>query len=219
LLQQHVERLGIQVRCSARAEEIVGDERARAVRLAGGEELAADIVLLATGIRPNSYLARQAGLEVKTGVIVDDRLFTTDPAILAAGDVAEHRGVLYGIWPAAYAQGVIAGANAVGGGLEFRGLSPSNRLKVLDVDVYSIGQAQAPDGSYQVLEEQHDKTYLRLVCRDGKLVGANLYGDTTLANLVREAIETGEQLAQCATLLARVPELARCSAASSSDQK
>jgi nitrite reductase (NADH) large subunit len=217
LLQRHVEALGIQVRCSARAEEIVGDERARAVRLAGGEELAADIVLLATGIRPSSYLARRAGLEVKSGVVVDDRLFTTDPAILAAGDVAEHRGVLYGIWPAAYAQGVVAGANAVGGSLEFHGLPPSNRLKVLDVDVYSIGQAQAPDGSYQVLEEQRDGIYLRFVCRDGKLVGANLYGDTELANLVRDAIETGEQLARCTTLLARVPQLERCSAAASQE--
>jgi nitrite reductase (NADH) large subunit len=206
-LQRHVEGLGIEVRCNARVEEILGDERVNGVRLAGGEVIAAELVVLATGVRPNSYLARQSDLEVKAGVVVDDRLFTSDAAILAAGDVAEHRGVLYGIWPASYAQGIVAGANAVGGALEFRGLAPSNRLKVLDVDLYSIGQFQPSDGSFQVIEEQTERTYLRLVCRDGKLIGANLYGDTQLAGLLKDAIEHGTQLAQSAEFLTRFPQL------------
>ena len=205
LLQGHLEGLGLKVRCGVSIDEIAGDERVRGVRLKGDEELAADVVVLGTGVRPHSHLARQSGIEVDKGVLVDDRMFTSDPAVLAAGDVAEHRGVLYGIWPASYAQGVIAGTNAVGGNIEFTGLAPSNRLKVLDVDLFSIGQFQPPDGSYEVIEHQEHGVYLRLVCRDGRLVGANLYGETRLAGPITDAIEKGTPLAASAEILAGFP--------------
>lgn len=208
LLQRHLEERGMRVICGATVEELQGDEAVRAARLADGEELPADLVVVGTGVRPNSYLARQAGLEVKSGVVVDDYLFTSDPAILAAGDVADHRGVVYGIWPAAYAQGLVAGTNAVGGQLEFKGLAPSNQLKVVDVDLFSVGQFTPLDGSYQVIEHEEDGTYVRLVCRDGALVGANLYGDTSLATALKEAVDARAQLATMANVLEQIPQAA-----------
>ncbi len=214
MLLEDLRGQGLDIRSGAQVEAIVGDEAVRAVRLAGGTEVPADVVVMATGVRPNSYLARQAGLEVDHGVLIDDRTATSDPAIYACGDVAEHRGVCYGIWPASYAQGVAAGINAAGGEASFGGLPPSNTIKVLDVDLYSIGRFAPDDGSYLVIEERADRRYLRLVCRDGRLVGANLYGDTALANPVREAIESGTPIAQLAELLDRVPALrGSCSAA------
>jgi nitrite reductase (NADH) large subunit len=209
LLRNHIEGLGMTVRCGVRVEEIVGDDRARGVRLAEAEVIPADLVVVAAGVRPNSHLARLSGLEVKSGVVVDDRMFTSDPAILAAGDVAEHRGVVYGIWPACYAQAVVAGANAVGGNLEFHGLAPSNRLKVLETDLFSIGQFQPTDASFAVYEGREDGAYYRLVCRDGQLVGANLYGDTSLAGAVKVAIDSGAQLAASPEILDRLPEALR----------
>lgn len=209
LLEAHLATLGMSIRTGAKVEEIVGDEAVQGVRLAGGEVLPAELVVIAAGVRPNSYLARQTGLEVKNGVIVDDRMFTSDPAILAAGDVAEHRGVVYGLWPTAYAQGLVAGENAVGGSLEYHGVPPSNRLKVLDVDLFSIGEFTPRDGSYAVLEEGEGAHYRRLVCRDGILVGANLYGDTSLAQLCKEAVESAAQLATQRELVERAPELRR----------
>ena len=207
LLERHLTGLGMAVRCGARVEEIAGDASVTGVRLASGEVLPADLVILSAGVRPNSHLARQSHLEVKSGVLVDDHMVTSDPAIYAAGDVAEHRGVVYGIWPAAYAQGAVAGTNAVGGAVEFRGLPPSNRLKVLAMDVFSIGQAQAPDGSFRVYERTAGDRYVRLVCRDGALVGANLYGDASLAGPVKDAIEGGVQVAAAPALLAAFPGL------------
>jgi nitrite reductase (NADH) large subunit len=207
LLERHLTGLGMTVRCAAKVEAIEGAEAVTGVRLAGGELLPAELVVLSAGVRPNSHLARQAGLDVKSGVVVDDRMVTSDPSILAAGDVAEHRGVVYGIWPAAYAQGAIAGANAVGGALEFRGLPPSNRLKVLAVDVYSIGQAQPGDASFMIYERTQGDRYVRLVCRDGALVGANLYGDTSLAGAVKEAVEGAQQVAAAPALRAAFPDL------------
>ncbi len=127
---------------------------------------------------------------------------TSDPTILAAGDVSEHRGVCYGIWPAAYAQGVVAGAVAVRGEATFRGIPPSNRLKVLDIEMFSIGQFQPLDASYEVLEREAGGVYARLVLHDGRLAGANLLGNTGASGIVRLAIESGAQVS-------RLPELAR----------
>ena len=200
LLQQHLESLGIAVRCDVRVEELYGQQQVQGVRLAGGDELPGSLVVLSTGVRPNSHLARKCGLTVETGVVVDDQMVTTDPAILAAGDVAQHRGVLFGIWPTSFAQGRVAGINAAGGEAVFPGLPPSHKLKVLDVDLYSIGEIRPEDGSYSVHEHQHDGEYRRLVCRDGKLVGAVLYGDTCLAGDVRQAVESGVQIRQVAAL-------------------
>jgi nitrite reductase (NADH) large subunit len=208
MLRSHLEGLGIAVRAGVNTEAILGGDTVQAVRLVGGDELAADLVVISAGVRPNSYLARQAKIEVDRGVLVDDRLATSDPDIFAAGDLAEHRGIVYGIWPTAYAQGVVAGANAVGGAMSFEGLPFSNRLKVLDdVDVYSVGQFEPTDGSYRVVERQAKGTYIRLVCHDGKLVGANLYGDTTMANMVAEAIEKGTSLGAMPHFTEKYPEL------------
>jgi nitrite reductase (NADH) large subunit len=208
-LQRHLEGLGIAVHCGARVAEIAGDETVRAVRLEDGQELGADAVILATGVRPNSYLARLCGLEVKGGVVVDDHMATSAAGVFAAGDVTEHRGVVYGLWPAAIAQGRVAGSNAGGGDAVFTGLPPATQLKVLEVEMFSIGDFVPRDGASRVIERDQDGRYLRLVCRDGALVGANLYGDISLAGEVRSAIEDRSQIADLAELQRRVPELAR----------
>jgi len=207
LLEQHLATLGINVICGARVEALAGDEAVRAVTLADGSELSTDLVTLATGVRPNSYLARQCGLKVRHGVVVDDGLYTSDPNILAAGDVAEHAGRLYGIWPTAYAQGAVAGTNAGGGSVEFAVQPPSHRIKVLNVDLLSVGEFIGSDASYRVFEHRGEGVYRRLVVRDGCLVGANLFGDASLANTLLELTRSGEQLAEHPELVAKLPEL------------
>jgi nitrite reductase (NADH) large subunit len=175
------------------------------VLLADDSEVEADFVILSTGVRSNSYLARQAKLKVDRGVLVDDAMFTSDPSILAAGDVAEYRGEVQGIWPTAYAQGVVAGINAAGGAAEYAVAPRSNRLKVMDVDLFSIGVVTTDDGSYQEYEATENGSYLRLVSRDGKLAGAVLYGDTAFAGPIKEAVESGKQLRECTALAECLP--------------
>jgi len=201
LLKDHLESIGITVRCEVRVQEVRGRNGSCTVRLKSGEEIQADLVVLATGVRPNSSLARQCGLEVECGVVVDDRMKTSDPNVLACGDVAEHLGVVYGIWPTSHAQGMVAGINAVGGRADFHRLPPSNTLKVLDVHLFSIGEFQPRDASYEVQEDLKDGVYRRLVCRDGRLVGANLFGDIDLAGEIKEAVETGKRLQELGEIL------------------
>ena len=167
-LQAFLDGLGIRVKLNARVKALLGKGVVREVALEGGDRLPADLVVLATGVRPNTAIARKAGLEVGTGLKVDDRMFTSDPSILACGDVIEHMGVTYGIWPAAHAQGLTAGTNAAGGTARFEGIPPSNRIKVLGVDLFSIGRFEPRDGADRVFEQEQEGRYIRIVVRDGR---------------------------------------------------
>lgn len=208
MLQQHLEKRGVTVICGDKITELVGDESVRGVLLESGRLLPAELVLITAGVRPNSYLARQAGLAVHRGIVVDDRMASSDDSILAAGDVAEHRGILYGIWPAGYAQGVVAGCNAAGGKAEFTGMAPSTRLKVLDVDLFSCGQITIEDASTSVCEEFSDGEYRAIFCRDEQIVGAVLYGNTGNAGFLKDLIENGRQIYEFPELFDLFPRLA-----------
>jgi len=140
-------------------------------------------------VRPNSYLARTAGLEVKNGVVVDNMLRTSHPDVFAAGDVAEHHGVVYGIWGPAQFQGSIAGMNAAGEKAEFAGVARSNMLKVLGYDMFSIGQIVLDDASFEAVEAEIDGKYYYFVFHDNYLVGSILLGDTTLSSGIKNVIE------------------------------
>jgi len=189
LLAEVVRQAGIELRSKARTREILGDERVRGVGLEDETVVPADLVVIATGVRSNSYLARMAGLEVNQGIVVDNLLRTSHPDILAAGDVAEHRGVVYGTWAPAQYQGSIAGMNALGTDVEFGGIPRSNALKVLQVELFSIGQVELEDASFSAIEQEVDGGYVRFIFRDSHLVGSILLGDATMAPQIKRAIE------------------------------
>ena len=205
ILNRYVATAGITLRTKAATQAIVGDRRAEGVLLQQGERIPADLVVIATGIRSNSQLAAQAGLAVNRGVVVNDLLTASHPDVFAAGDVAEHRGQVYGIWGPAQIQGNIAGLNMAGRGVEFGGLPPSNTLKVLGLDLFSIGPIEAEAG-WQVIDEEGDERYFRFVFRDSRLVGAILLGDARLTAVVQKAVE-GQR--EYSALLAHGPTAAQ----------
>ncbi len=198
-LAEHVRRLGIRLVLGGRVQKLTGDEHVAGVALESGEVLPADLVVFAAGVRCNSALARQAKLDVNNGILVNDSLRTSHPDIFAVGDVAEHQGVIYGTWLPAQAQGAIAGLNAAGGAGRFMGVPRSNNLKVLDVDLFSIGQIVPEDGSYSLYEVQEEGDYSLFVFRSGQLIGAILLGDTSMAPQLKKLIE---EQRSCTELLA-----------------
>jgi nitrite reductase (NADH) large subunit len=202
LLARHAASLGIRVRTDVRIKQLEGDERVGSVILEDGESVPAELVVIAAGVRPNSYLVRQAHLEVNKGILVTDTLQTTGKDILAIGDVAEHRGVTYGTWAPAQFQGTIAGMNAVGATIEFAGIPRSHALKVLDFELFSIGQVHPLDGSYQSFAATSGNRYHSFVFHDGQLVGAILLGETGLSAVIKKLIE---EKTACADLLSRNP--------------
>jgi nitrite reductase (NADH) large subunit len=190
ILAEHVISSGIELRTKARAREILGDERVRGLLLEDESVIDTDLLVVATGIRSNSYLGRMAGLDVNQGIVVDNLLQTSHPDVFAAGDVAEHRGSVYGTWGPSQYQGGIAGMNALGANVEFGGIPRSNALKVLQLELFSVGQIVAVDGSYETIDEEESGKFFSFVFRDSHLVGAILLGDTKLATQTKKAVES-----------------------------
>lgn len=207
LLERHVESLGIRLARNARTKEIIGDERARGVLLENGDTIPAELVVITTGVRSNSYIARLAGMDVNRGVVVDNYLRTSAPDVFAAGDIAEHRGVSYGTWGPSQFQGSIAGMNAAGGTAAFGGLPRSNMLKVLGYDMFSIGHIMSEDASYRVYEDDLNDGYYYFLVRDGHMIGAILLGDTKLSATVKHIVEDKVEVHDIINPDATMPEI------------
>lgn len=180
MLQTAIEARGITVRCYASTTAILGEDHVTGVRFADGDEIPADIVVMAVGIRPNVALARMAGLDIKRGVVVDDGLQTSDPDILAVGECVEHRGQCYGLVAPLYDMARVVAARLAGeADAIYEGSVTATKLKVTGISLFSAGDfAAGEDREEIVLRDPEHNQYRRLVLRDGQLVGAVLYGDT-----------------------------------------
>lgn len=172
-----------------------GAGRLREVRLRDGRALPADLFLVAAGITPLVELARESGIEVGRGVVVDDELRTSDPDVFAVGDVAEHEGRIYGLWPAAVEQGEVAAENALGGHRAYHGTVPVTMLKVVGVDLLSVGRFQAGAGDTVIaLEDPEAHSYRKLVIAGGRVVGAILIARQEDAPHVTAAVKEGREV-------------------------
>jgi nitrite reductase (NADH) large subunit len=178
LLDGYLKGLGAQVLHRSEAASLEGDGRVRRVRLRDGRALPCELFLACLGIAPNVELARMAGLAVNRGVVVDAGMRTSAPGIFAAGDVAEVDGQLHGLWPAAVEQAEVAAVNAVGGQRVHKGSVPTTILKVVGIDLTSIGQIEpsSADGIVIALEDPTQHRRRKLVIEDGTVVGAVLLG-------------------------------------------
>jgi len=175
------------------------------VRLRDGGLVDGELVLISTGIRSRVELAREAGLEVNHGVVVDEQLRTSATDVYAAGDVAEFEGVVYGIIPAAIEQAQVAAANMVsspstssgrGGSATYSGTVPTTTLKVAGIDLTCLGETTATGDEFVILREVDPASgvYRRLTLRDDKIVGAILLGDTRNVQPLKQLIATGRDV-------------------------
>jgi len=179
LLNSLVERKGIQILLNANTARIHGETRVERVELTDGRKLDADAVIFAAGIRPNISLAREAGIPVNRGVVVDDHLQTGVPDVFALGECAEHRGTCYGLVEPAYEQAGVLARHLAGAPAAYNGSVVSTNLKVSGVGVFSAGDFMGSEGSEAiVLSDFRHGTYKKLVIAEGRLTGAVLVGET-----------------------------------------
>ena len=190
-LEKLILKMGVKVVTGGKVKEMRGEGAVRAVAFEDGSELPAELVLITTGVAADANLAKAAGLKVNKGVVVDEQMRTSEPDIFAAGDISECNGKLYGLWMPAKAQGTVAGHNAAGKNDVFPELPPSAKLKVLGIDLFSIGQIAPTDPNDVLISEAIGEDFIGFVLRDGKLIGASLLGDVSLAAEVKEAVNTG----------------------------
>jgi len=180
LLQKAIEKRGIEVLTEANTNAILGSTKAEAVRLQDGRVLPADLVVMAVGIRPNAALAKEAGLEVKRGLVVDDFMRTSDENIFAVGECVEHRGQCYGLVAPLYEMARTLAASLAGETPPgYVGSALSTKLKVTGVDLFSAGDfAETDEKDELVFRDPARGIYKRIVLRDDRIVGAVLYGAT-----------------------------------------
>src|SRR5947207_315733 len=146
LLKSLVERKGINILLNANTARIHGETRVEGVELADGRRIEAAAVIFAAGIRPNVALAKEAGIPVNRGVVVDDCLQTGAPDIFALGECAEHRGICYGLVEPAYEQARVLARYLAGGAASYGGSVVATNLKVSGVSVFSAGDFMGGEG-------------------------------------------------------------------------
>ncbi len=204
VLEALLRKMDIQTVTGAITEEIGGDGAVQAVRLKDGREFPADLVVLSTGIRSDVALARQAGLRVNRGVVVDEYLQTSAPDVYAAGDVAEAGGIVYGIAPAAIEQARAAAANMVApGSTVYSGTLPATTLKVVGAELTSLGECVAEGDDLLQLRraDPQNGRYRKLALRDGRIVGAILLNERELTSPIRQLMERRTDVSAYADLL------------------
>ena len=199
LLRQELERRGHTILTSANTKAILGAAgRVAGIVLEDGTRIRADLVVMAAGIKPATALAKSAGLACERGIVVDDHMQTSDPAILAVGECVQHRGACYGlvapIWEMCRA--LADHLTGSGGGSGYEGSVTSTKLKVSGIDVFSAGDFSGGEGCEDiVMRDAAHGIYKRLVIRDNRLIGAVLYGDTGDGNWYFDLLRRQEDIA------------------------
>lgn len=192
MLQGMLEKMGFGFHLGTETSEIVKAGRVLEVHLENGTVLEAEAVLLSAGVRPELELAGRLGVAVDKAVQVDDRMRTSLPGIYAAGDVCEHRGRYYGIWPAAMEQGRVAGSNMAGRPMEYAGTVMANALKVAGIDLTAFGEIDA-DGLHpaHILIDSEKGIYRKLVHDQHQILGGIFLGDPRGAAAAMKAMKSG----------------------------
>lgn len=200
MLREKIEALGVQVHTGKNTLEIVdGETGAHRMAFADGTHLDADMIVFSAGIRPRDEIARACGLEIgpRGGVAIDERCRTSDEDIYAIGECAAWNGQTFGLVAPGYDMARVVARQLAGGEGAFAGADLSTKLKLMGVDVASIGDAHGrTPGSraYQFADERRG-VYKKLVVSEcGKaLLGAVMVGDAadygTLLQMMLNRIE------------------------------
>jgi nitrite reductase (NADH) large subunit len=196
MLKRAVEAKGISVRLSADTVRIIGKSRVEGVELTDGSVIPCDTVVVAVGIRPNTELARSAGLKVNRGVVVDDHLETSSPGIYAIGECSEHRGSCYGLVEPGYEQAQVLAQRLAGVGASYPGSVLATNLKVSGVSVFSAGDFLGATAGVDeiVLSDPGVGIYKKLVVTEDRLVGGVLFGDTADAPWYLDLMRSGSSI-------------------------
>ncbi len=190
ILKERIEALDINIVLGAKTSEILGKENVSGILLESGKTIQGDLVLISAGIRCNIELANKSGINVNRGVIVDNHLKTSADNIYAIGDIAEFNGTVYGIIPAAVEQAKDAAENILTDKISYKGTVPTNTLKVMGIDLTSVGLVNPEDTKYEEIKETDKRKgiYKKLVLNKGKIVGAIILGETKPVHSIKRLI-------------------------------
>jgi nitrite reductase (NADH) large subunit len=201
LLKKWIEKTGANIVTKAETVEVLGEDAVSGVKLKDGRTIEGDLVIISAGTRSNIALAKDAGLKVNKGINVDSWLATSDPNIFALGDVSEFNGQVWAMIPPALDQAKVTAKRILGqDGPEYKGTIPSNTLKVVGMDLTSIGtvrsQHEPPEPGFEEIRTltPDGSIYRKFVLKDGKMIGAILLGTKKEAVKVTKLIKEGQPI-------------------------
>ena len=180
LLRVELESQGMNFLMEKETVEILGDERVTGLRFKDGSEIETDLVVMAIGIKSNTAIAKNSGIYVNRGIVVNDFMETSVPHVYAVGECAEHREIVYGLVAPLYEQGKVLAERICGMEAKpYEGSVTGTQLKVAGVDLFSAGEI-FEDGSTKsiMIFNEYDGIYKRVLTRNNLIVGIVLYGDT-----------------------------------------
>lgn len=193
VLARTLHALGVRVRLGANARAYDDHPAGRALVLDDGTRIPADLLVVACGVRPNSGLAKAAGLTVERAVVVDDRLTSSDPRIHAIGECAQHAGTVYGLVAPAWEQAAVLADVLTGGTGVYTGSPVVTRLKAADVDLAAMGDTDVDDldDDLEVLRfaDPARGTYQKVVIRDDRVTGAIMLGGPETVGTVTQLFD------------------------------
>lgn len=217
VLRKLIEKMGVKIVLNAQSDEVLGKNNVTGLKLKDGRNVDCNLIIISAGITPRIELAKEAGISVSKGIIVNEKLETNIKDIYAAGDCAEFQESIYGLWTASSEQGTTAGNNLAGLDAVYNGTIPSNKLKIVGIDLTSIGivnpeiipltKGEIPltpplekgerwGFKEFIREDSSNDIYKKLVIKDGKIVGAILLGDTkevrTVTRLIKNNVDVSK---------------------------
>ncbi|MEK5180955.1 nitrite reductase large subunit NirB [Paenibacillus odorifer] len=193
MLQAELERQGVKFAMGKQTVELTGEQRVSGLQFSDGTTLAADFVVMAVGIKPNITVAKESGIAVNRGIVVDDYLQTSMQNVYSIGECAEHRGVCYGLVAPLFEQGMVLAKHLCGSDTNpYEGSVVSTKLKISGVDVFSAGEFM--DSPYHIVISSKDewkRTYKKILLKDNVIVGAVLFGDVTESANLQKLVKQG----------------------------
>jgi nitrite reductase (NADH) large subunit len=196
LLLRHLKNLGVRVITQASVREILGAYGVQGVELGSGEFVRCDRVVLATGILPNIDLAREAGLKTRRGILVNDRLQTSDPRIFAVGECVEHRGRIHGLIAPGYEQAAVAASVIAGRKASYTGPRSLSSLHVAGLSITSLGEVQEGDWRRDdpIYLNEQEGIYRKLVMDGDRLIGVMALGEWREVVRLRDLQQQGGRI-------------------------
>ena len=195
ILKSQVEKIGIEVIIGTTCGQIYLEGTKKYLISKEIGKLEADFFIISAGVRPNIEVAKESGIIANKGVIANKNLRTNFGDIFAAGDCAEFNGIVYGIIPAAIEQGKSAAANIIGKEIEYKGTLFQTTLKVVGIDLTSIGVVNPEGEGYEEVKTKDvaKGIYKKVVIKDGKVIGTIVMGDKRgileLTRIIEEKID------------------------------
>ncbi|GGH25427.1 nitrite reductase large subunit NirB [Paenibacillus segetis] len=200
MLQAELERQGIKFKMGAQTAELLGDERVSGLRFADDSVLEAEFVVMAVGIKPNIAVAKESGIMVNRGIVVNDYMQTSMEGVYSVGECTEHRGTCYGLVAPLFEQGMILAKHICGvETAPYEGSVVSTKLKISGVDVFSTGEfIDGPGHMIIANKDEWKQTYKKILLREKVMVGAVLFGDISdsaeLQKLIKQKAEMTDEL-------------------------